>query len=187
MRQGINSSTIAIGAAVLMFVSAPSAHPHAPAMASRANGSLAYSPRALSLGASWLSPAKLGPPAGFDGGGHSAEALSPLACLDGNFHGSPWGCLMGSTLSNTSFSTHRPANTECMPIATPQRSQDRQPRLRPWRGPRHRRGADDRRSAAAIIQDNMKIREWRTNLNRGAMAVRISAMWINSIGGYEMA
>ena len=82
MRQGIYSSTIAIGAAVLMFVSAASAHLRTPAIASKANDSLAYSPRDLRLGVSWLAP-----PAGFDGGGHTAEALSPVACLDGKF---PW-------------------------------------------------------------------------------------------------
>jgi hypothetical protein len=87
VRQGITSSTIAIGAAVLMFVSAASAHLRTPAIASKANNSLAYSVRDLRLEVSWPAPAKLGPPAGFDGGGHTAEALSPVACLDGKF---PW-------------------------------------------------------------------------------------------------
>jgi hypothetical protein len=88
VRQGIYSSTIAVGAAILMFVSAASAHPHAPAIASRANNPLAHSLSDLRLGASWLLlPAKLGPPAAFDGDGASADALSPSACLDGKF---PW-------------------------------------------------------------------------------------------------
>lgn len=85
MRQRFSSPTITIAAAVLTIVSAASAHPRAPAIAGRANGSLAYSPRDRM---SWLMSAKLRRPAGFD-------SAAPSASLDGKFPWIPAGVFEG--------------------------------------------------------------------------------------------
>jgi hypothetical protein len=127
VRQGINSSTIAIVAAVLMLVSAASAHLHTPAIAGKANNSLAYSLHDLPLGVSWLLPAKLPSPAGFDGDGevrHSAEPLSPSACLDGKFPWIPVGVFDGFDAFKYKAFDPRTGQYAVYADAAPQRSQD---------------------------------------------------------------